>query len=121
MAHAQVTIGGRPYKLACNPGEEEHMAALGRYVDSRITEMAGAFRDIADQRIVVMAALGIADEVFAARTRAEKQAAEAAEALARETAAREAAEDRVAMLEVAVAETVARVEALTESLAPNGE
>jgi cell division protein ZapA len=109
MAQVQVNIGGRPYRLACGPGEEAHMTRLAELVDARMQEMRGAFRDIDDQRIVVMAALGIADELVSLKPKAE--------ALTRETAARQAAEARVAELEAAIAATTARVEALAESLA----
>jgi cell division protein ZapA len=114
MPQVLVNIGGRPYRLACNPGEEDHLAALGKLVDDKIAEMQGEFRDIADQRIVVMAALSIADELFDAKRKAAR-ATEADEALAKEVAAREAAEERVAALEAAIEETTARVEALTET------
>ena len=116
MAQVQVNIGGQPYRLACNPGEEPHLTALAGLVDFRMAEMREAFRDIDEQRLVVMAALGIADELAAARTQAQMREAEAAEALALEKQAREAAEARVAELEAAVEETTARVEALAESL-----
>ena len=108
MAQVQVNIGGRPYRLACNPGEEAHMAALAELVDARMSEMRGAFRDIDDQRIVVMAALGIADELVGLRAKAET--------FAHEAQARRAAEARLAELEAAIADATARVEALTESL-----
>ncbi len=137
MAQAQVNIGGRPYRLACNPGEEPHLEQLALYVDGKIAEMQGAFRDIADQRIVVMAALAIVDELFEARRKvvkqeaeltvslsretsaradAEARATEAEDALTRETAARIAAETRAAALEAAIEETSSRVDALTETL-----
>lgn len=116
MPQVLVNIGGRSYRLACNPGEEEHLAALAKLVDGKIGEMQGEFRDIADQRIVVMAALSLADELFDAKRKAEARAAESAEALAKEVAARQAAEQRVAALEAAIEETTSRVEALTETL-----
>ncbi len=75
MPQVLVNIGGRSYRLACNPGEEEHLARLAKLVDGKIAEMQGAFRDIADQRIVVMAALSIADELFDAKRKAEARAA----------------------------------------------
>ncbi len=124
MPQVLVNIDGRSYRLACNPGEEEHLAALAKYVDGKITEMHGSFRDIGDQRIVVMAALGIADELFEARRKADGRATDAddalaremqaAEALAAETEAREAALARVAVLESAVAEAAARIEAMAD-------
>jgi cell division protein ZapA len=116
MPQVQVTIGGRSYRLACNPGEEEHLARLGALVDAKISDIRGAFRDIDDQRIVVMAALGVADELLDARRKAESQAGEATAALAAERDARAAAEARAARLEAAIEETTLRIEALTESL-----
>jgi len=121
MPQVQVNIGGRSYRLACNPGEEPHLTALAKFVDGKIAEMHGAFRDIGDQRIVVMAALSIADELFEARRKVDGAAAGAADAQAREMAGREAAEARVVELEAAIAETASRVEALTESLSASAE
>jgi len=115
MPQVLVNIGGRSYRLACNPGEEDHLAALAKLVDGKIGEMQGEFRDIADQRIVVMAALSLADELVEARRKAAR-ADEADEALAKEVAARQATEYRVAALEAAIEETTSRVEALTETL-----
>ena len=63
MAHVQVTIGGRPYRLACGEGEEEHLMALARMIDGKIAELRGNFGEIGDQRITVMAALTVADEL----------------------------------------------------------
>ena len=116
MPQVLVNIGGRSYRLACNPGEEEHLAGLAKLVDGKIAEMQGAFRDIGDQRVVVMAALSIADELFEAKRKAEARAGESSEALAMEVAARQAAQDRAAELEAAIEEAAARVEALTETL-----
>ena len=116
MPQALVNIGGRSYRLACNPGEEAHLEALAAQVDGKIAEMQGEFRDIADQRIVVMAALSLADELFEAKRKAEARSAESGAALAQAVASRQLAESRVAALEAAVEETTARVEAMTESL-----
>ena len=115
MPQVLVDIGGRSYRLACNPGEEAHLTALATLVDGKIGEMQGEFRDIADQRIVVMAALSLADELFEFKRKAARLG-EADEALANETTARQAAEQRLATLEAAIEETTARVEALTETL-----
>ena len=63
MPHVSVTIGGRAYRLSCNEGEEPHLVALAGQVDAKITEMRTAFGEIGDQRLVVMAALTIADQL----------------------------------------------------------
>src|SRR5471032_314789 len=67
MPHVSVTIGGRAFRLACNEGEEPHLEALAREVDAKITQMHKSFGEIGDQRLVVMAALTIADELSEAR------------------------------------------------------
>ena len=94
MAQVSVSIGGRAYRLACNPGEEAHLEALARRVDEQIREMRASFGEIGDQRLTVMAALKIADEVSEAQARADAAALRADEALQSERAARQAAEAR---------------------------
>ena len=84
-----MTIGGRPYRLACNPGEEPHLRRLAKYVDGKIGEMRGAFRDIDDQRIVVMAALSLVDDLFEAKRKAEARGSETEGAQSREKQAAE--------------------------------
>jgi cell division protein ZapA len=79
MAHVTVTIGGRAYRLACNEGEEPHLEGLARQIDDKISEIRSQVGEIGDQRLVVMAALTIADELFEARKaidRLEKRAGE---------------------------------------------
>ena len=78
MAQAVVTIAGRIYRMNCDEGEEAHIERLAQQVDAKIGELRGAFGEIGDQRIVVMAALTIADELSVAR----REAAQQAEALA---------------------------------------
>jgi cell division protein ZapA len=67
MAHVTVTIGGRSYRLACNEGEEPHLEGLARQIDGKIADIRTQVGEIGDQRLVVMAALTIADELFEAR------------------------------------------------------
>ncbi len=78
MAQAVVTIAGRTYRMNCDEGEEAHIELLAKLVDAKIESLRGAFGEIGDQRIVVMAALTIADEFSAAQ----KQLAEQGQALA---------------------------------------
>jgi len=116
MPQVTVHIGGRNYRMGCGPGEEAHLEGLAKVVDAKIEDMRAAFRDLDDQRIVVMAAVALADDLGEARKRAQAGEAAADDALARETAAREAAERQTAELEAVIEETAARVEALTETL-----
>ena len=112
MAQVSVSIGGRAYRLACNPGEEAHLESLARGVDDKIQEMRASFGEIGDQRLVVMAALTIADELNEARKTSSAQTRRAEAALAAERAALAETEPAARALD----EMSARVEALAESL-----
>lgn len=70
MATAVVTIAGRTYRMSCADGEESRLEALARSVEEKIDVMRAGFGDIGEQRIVVMAAIAIADEAADARERA---------------------------------------------------
>ena len=69
MAHVTVTIAGRAYRMACDDGQEEHLSRLGQEVDARIDDLRKAFGEIGDQRLSVMAAITLADELSELRRR----------------------------------------------------
>lgn len=69
MPHVQVTIAGRSYRMACGEGEERHLEALASTYDGKITELRGAFGEIGDMRLHVMAALTVADDLLETRRR----------------------------------------------------
>jgi len=116
MAQVSVSIGGRAYRLACNPGEEPHLEALARRVDEQIRDMRAAFGEIGDQRLTVMAALKIADEVTEAKTQAGAAALRADDVLQAERAARQAAEARAEGFAEAIDEMSVRIETLAATL-----
>jgi cell division protein ZapA len=63
MAHVSVTIDNRKYRLACNEGEESRLESLARLIDDKIGELRASFGEVGDQRLVVMAALTVADSL----------------------------------------------------------
>jgi cell division protein ZapA len=67
MAQVVVTIAGRTYRMACDDGEEARLEHLARDFDARITGLRTSFGEIGDQRIIVMAALTLADELAEAQ------------------------------------------------------
>lgn len=67
MAQVVVTIAGRTYRMACDDGEEARLEHLARDFDARIAGLRSSFGEIGDQRIVVMAALTLADELAEAQ------------------------------------------------------
>jgi len=123
MAQLSVTIGGRTYRLACNPGEEARLEALAQGLDRKIQEMREAFGEIGDQRLTVMAALTFADDATESRAVAKREAARADAANARAEAAlaesgeiRRAAEAETASLTQTVDELAQRMDALAAAL-----
>src|SRR5947209_5182876 len=69
MAHVTVTINGRQYRMACDDGQEAHLATLGQELDRRIQQLRADFGEIGDSRLVVMAALSVGDELSEARAK----------------------------------------------------
>ena len=63
MAHVEVKINGRGYEIACDNGQEEHVADLGDFLDRKVAELAVRIGQVGDSRLLVMAALLIADEL----------------------------------------------------------
>jgi cell division protein ZapA len=105
MPLVNVMINQRSYTVACDEGEQEHLQELAAHVDAKVHGLLESVGQAGEQRLLVMAALLIADEYFEAEARLEKRAGEV-EAIAGvrdEITTRFAAREReaVAMLETA--------------------
>ncbi|HEY0330639.1 MAG TPA: cell division protein ZapA [Rhodopseudomonas sp.] len=68
-SHVNVTINGRQYRMACEEGQEERLIRLADDLASRIVGLRGKFGEIGDARLIVMAALTVADELLDAQGR----------------------------------------------------
>jgi len=62
MPLVNVMVNGRAYTIACDEGEEDHLKELASHVDAKAREVLGAVGQVGDQRMLLMAALLIADE-----------------------------------------------------------
>ncbi|PPD43914.1 MAG: cell division protein ZapA [Methylocystis sp.] len=116
MAAVLVSIAGRSYRLSCGDGEEPRLEQLARYVEGKILAMKDGFGEIGEQRIIVMAALAIADEATDARGKSQAMEMDLAALRAELDAARKAAaalEERVA---AAVEDAARRLEQLNSDL-----
>ena len=69
MNHINVTINGRQYRMACEEGQETRLLRLAESLESRIESLRGKFGEIGDQRLTVMAALTVCDELLDAGAR----------------------------------------------------
>ena len=63
MGQVVVTINGRNYQIACDDGQEGHLAQLAAYVDKRLGELVAAVGQVGDERLLVMTGLLVADEL----------------------------------------------------------
>ncbi|MDP3843905.1 MAG: cell division protein ZapA [Oxalobacteraceae bacterium] len=64
MIQIDVTIMGHSYKLSCNDGEETALRDAVAYLDARMCAIRDAGKIRGNDRIAVMAALGIAAELL---------------------------------------------------------
>jgi len=71
MPLVNVMVNGRAYTIACDEGEEDHLRELATHVDSKVREVLGSVGQVGDQRLLLMAALLVADECFEANQRLE--------------------------------------------------
>ena len=62
MPLVNVMVNARAYTIACDEGEEEHLKELAAHVDEKAREVLGAVGQVGDARMMLMAALLIADE-----------------------------------------------------------
>ena len=116
MAHVTVTINGRQYRMACEDGQESHLERLANELDRHVEQLRGSFGEIGDNRLLVMAALTISDELNEARQRMRRLETE----LAGLQDARVAAADRGQATQAAVAAALnaaaERIERVTRGL-----
>jgi cell division protein ZapA len=69
MSHINVTINGRQYRMACEEGQEVRLLKLAESLEARVDQLRGKFGEIGDQRLTVMAALTVCDELLDAGAR----------------------------------------------------
>jgi cell division protein ZapA len=69
MAHVTVTINSRQYRMACEDGQEGHLTQLAHDLNRRVEQLRERFGEIGDNRLLVMAALTISDQLGEATRR----------------------------------------------------
>lgn len=109
MPEVSVEINGRKYRMACEPGQEDHLLGLAARFNRFIDGFKGTFGEIGDNRLTVMAGIAILDEL----RDAERQAGELREQLSAAEARAATAETRVAQHLMAAAD---RLDAVAEAL-----
>ncbi len=69
MAQVTLRINGYAYTIGCKDGEEKHLEAMGAEVGRRIDMVRAAAGPSGESRMLVMAALLMADDIFELRNK----------------------------------------------------
>lgn len=69
MAQASITLNGRIYRLTCGEGEEARLRQLSDLVREKLEALVAEFGQVGEDRLLLMSALLIADDMLEARSR----------------------------------------------------
>ncbi len=64
MGQVAITVNGRSYRFDCGDGEEPRLKELAEYVKSRMEALTREHGNVGEERLLLMAALTIADELW---------------------------------------------------------
>jgi cell division protein ZapA len=64
MSDVRITINGRQFDIACDPGQEQRVLQLASLVDQRVHQIARAGSAYNDSHLMVLALLTMADEIM---------------------------------------------------------
>jgi cell division protein ZapA len=62
-----VTLNRRSYRLSCGDGEEPRLMGLVAHLNGKLDALVAEFGQVGDDRLLMLAALQIADELWDAR------------------------------------------------------
>lgn len=64
MAEVDLTIAGRPYRVACRAGEEDSLRAAAQLVDAKSREALAGLGTMSEARQLLFASLLLADQLL---------------------------------------------------------
>jgi cell division protein ZapA len=117
MGQVSVTLNGRTYRLECGSGEEAHLIELAEYLASHVETMKHKFGQVGDDRLILMAALMVTDELWEARRHIEEMKTALAESKRDRSTADETMRSMQADLAARMSAAAQRLELLNERFA----
>ncbi|MGH6737278.1 MAG: cell division protein ZapA [Methyloceanibacter sp.] len=120
MGQVSVTLNGRTYRLECSEGEESHLIALAEYLGTHVDTMRRKFGQVGDDRLILMASLVVADELWDLRRQVQELKTALAEARRDKSAADESARTAQADLAARVRAAADRLELINERFTHGG-
>jgi cell division protein ZapA len=73
MGQVAVPVNGRSYAITCDDGQETRIRRLAQYVDAKVAEFVGSVGQVGEARLLLLAALVIADELSDANDALERE------------------------------------------------
>ena len=73
MAQVTVVVNGRSFRMGCRDGEEARVQELAAEIDSHVQRIRGGTRAVQDDRLFLMAAIMMADQLWEAREELQKR------------------------------------------------
>jgi cell division protein ZapA len=67
MAQVKVMVNGRSFRMGCRDGEEGRVRDLAAEIDSHVQKIKGGTKAVQDERLFLMAAILMADQLWEAR------------------------------------------------------
>jgi cell division protein ZapA len=109
MGLVTVPVNGRSFTITCDDGQEPRIRRLAQYVDAKVAEFVASIGQVGEARLLLLAALVIADELSDANDEFQQERNRARAADAERVAAADATADGIQGL-------AKRVEAIAERL-----
>ncbi|HMD63780.1 MAG TPA: cell division protein ZapA [Stellaceae bacterium] len=73
MGQVSVPVNGRSYTITCDDGQETRIRRLAQYVDAKVGEFVASVGQVGEARLLLLAALVIADELSDANDAIERE------------------------------------------------
>lgn len=126
MPDVTITVGGRQFEVACQPGEEHYLRAAAELLDGEASVLVNQIGRMPESRMLLMAGLLLADKTAGAhdQVKALERKVEALEADLAEMRNRPAPEGRTVEVPVVpqeVLDTLAELAARAEAVAAAAE
>jgi cell division protein ZapA len=120
MGQIDVTLNGRAYRLECGDGEEAHLVELAEYLGTHVEAMRRKFGQVGDDRLILMASLVVADELWDLRRQIEVMKTTLVEARRDKSASDESTKHTQSDLAARISAAADRLEMLNEQFAAAG-
>ena len=110
MGRVTVPVNGRSFTITCDDGQEPRIRRLAQYVDAKVAEFVSSIGQVGEARLLLLAALVIADELSDAKDEFQQERNRARAADTERVAAADAAADGIEGMAKRVEAIAARLE-----------